>query len=145
MKLLDANILLYAYDTASAHHTACATWLEAALANEEPIGMPWQTSLAFVRIATNPRAVRRPLGIEDACAIVSALIERPGVIVVEPGEQFWKLFCRLVGEARVLGPLVTDAVLAALALEQGATVCTTDRDFRRFPGLQVFDPSVSGG
>ncbi|MBS0367420.1 MAG: PIN domain-containing protein [Proteobacteria bacterium] len=142
MKLLDANVLLYAYDSASAHHAACAAWLEAALAEDEPVGVPWQTSLAFVRIATNPRAVRQPLGIEDACGIVTALIERPGVIVVEPGERFWVLFRQLVTEARVHGPLVTDAVLAALALEQGAAVCTTDRDFRRFAGLSVIDPSA---
>lgn len=143
MKILDANILLYAYDSSSAHHAACRDWLQAALNDDEPVGLPWQTSFAFIRISTNPRAVRRPLPIEDACAIVSALFERLNVVIVEPGEQFWRTFAQLVVEARVSGPLITDAVLAALAVEHGASVCSTDRDFRRFEGLTVIDPSQS--
>lgn len=144
MKLLDANILLYAYDSSSTHHAACRDWLQDALNYDEPVGLPWQTSLAFIRIATNPRAVRRPLGTADACAILSALFDRPAVVVVEPGEQFWRNFQNVITEARVSGPLVTDAVLVALALEQGATLCSTDRDFRRFRGVTVVDPTDTG-
>lgn len=143
MKILDANILLYAYDSSSAHHAVCRDWLQGALNDDDPVGLPWQTSFAFIRISTNPRAVRRPLAIEDACAIISALFERPTVVVVEPGEQFWKAFVQLVAEAHVSGPLIADAVLAALALELGASVCSTDRDFRRFEGLVVIDPTQS--
>jgi uncharacterized protein len=142
VRLLDANILLYAYDSSSVHHAACRNWLQTALNNDEPIGLPWQTSLAFVRISTNPRAVNRPLPVKEACAIVTALFERPSVVLVEPGEQFWHTFERLVAEARVSGPLITDASLAALAIEHGAAVCSTDRDFRRFHGLSVIDPTV---
>jgi toxin-antitoxin system PIN domain toxin len=144
VKLLDANILLYAYDSSSTHHAACRDWLQDALNNDEPVGLPWQTSLAFIRIATNPRAVRRPVPTADACAIVSALFDRPGVVVVEPGEQFWRIFRHVITEARVSGPLVTDAVLVALALEQGARLCSTDRDFRRFRGVTVVDPTDRG-
>ena len=144
MKLLDANILLHAYDSSSTHHAVCRDWLQVALNGDEPVGLPWQTSLAFIRIATNPRAVRRPLATADACAIVSALLERPGVAVVEPGEQFWGNFQQVITEARVSGPLVTDAVLVALALEQGASLCSTDRDFRRFRGVTVVDPTDAG-
>jgi uncharacterized protein len=141
VKLLDANVLLYAYDSNSAHHAACRGWLESALNDDEPVGLPWQTSLAFIRISTNPRAVRRPLEPKAACAIISALLERPNVVVVEPGEQFWRTFSELVADSRVSGPLITDAALAALALEQGASMCSTDRDFRRFDGLSVIDPT----
>jgi toxin-antitoxin system PIN domain toxin len=141
VKLLDANVLLYAYDSSSVHHAVCRDWLQLALNEDEPVGLPWQSSLAFLRISTNPRAVRRPLRSEEACAIVSGLFERPCVVVVEPGEQFWRIFQRLVAEARVSGPLLMDAVLAALAIEQGASVCSTDRDFRRFDGVSVIDPT----
>jgi uncharacterized protein len=141
VKLLDANVLLYAYDSNSQHHAACRDWLQGALNDDEPVGLPWQTSLAFIRISSNPRAVRRPLETKEACAIISGLFERPNVVVVEPGEQFWRNFLKLVADSRVSGPLITDAVLAALALEQGALVCSTDRDFRRFDGISVLDPT----
>jgi uncharacterized protein len=141
VKLLDANILLYAYDSSSSHHAVCRDWLQAALNDDEPVGLPWQTSLAFIRISTNPRAVRRPLPATQACAIISGLFERPCVVIVEPGEQFWQTFEALVTEASVSGPLIIDAVLAALAIEQGAAVCSTDRDFRRFQGVSVIDPT----
>jgi toxin-antitoxin system PIN domain toxin len=141
VKLLDANVLLYAYDSSSAHHSACRVWLEGVLNADEPVGLPWQTSLAFIRISTNPRAVRTPLAVEDACAIIEAILERSTVLVVEPGDQFWRLFRELLRSARVSGPLVSDAVLAALALEQGATLCSSDRDFRRFAELRLLDPT----
>ncbi len=143
MKLLDANVLLYAYDASSAHHVVCRNWLEAALNGAEPVGLPWQTVLAFVRIATNFRAVRTPLKAPQACAIVATWFERPQVIVVEAGERFWEIFREQTTLAQVSGPLVTDAALAALALEQGATLCTTDMDFRRFEGLKRLDPTQS--
>jgi toxin-antitoxin system PIN domain toxin len=141
VKLLDANVLLYAYDSDSSQHATCRSWLDSAFNSEETVGLPWQTVMAFVRIATNPRAVRQPLSGSDACAIVGTWLVRPNVLVVEPGERFWEIFQQQVLEAQISGPLVTDAALAALALEQGATLCSTDRDFRRFRGLTVLDPS----
>jgi toxin-antitoxin system PIN domain toxin len=97
--------------------------------------------LAFVRIATNLRAVRQPLSGPDACGIVNSWLERPNVAVIGAGEQFWGIFRAQVSDAQVSGALVTDAALAALALEHGATLCSTDRDFRRFEGLKLLDPS----
>lgn len=141
MKLLDANILLYAYDASSAHHTVCREWLERVLNGEELVGLPWQTLLAFVRISTNPRAVRSPLAGDRACSIVTSWLERPQALIVEPGERFWTILQDQMVRAQVSGPLVTDAALAALALEQGATLCSTDRDFRRFDGLMLLDPT----
>jgi toxin-antitoxin system PIN domain toxin len=141
VKLLDANILIYAYDSSSVHHAVCRDWLEAAFNGDEHVGLPWQTVLAFVRIVSNARAVRTPLAGPKACAIASAWLERPQVIVVEPGGRFWELFQEQVARGQVSGSLVTDAALAALALEHGATLCSTDRDFRRFDGLKVLDPT----
>jgi toxin-antitoxin system PIN domain toxin len=141
VKLLDANILLYAYDSDSPHHATCRPWLEAAFNEDEVLGLPWQTILAFVRISTNPRAVNRPLQGPEACALVNSWIERPNVAVIAPGDQFWGHFQVQVNDAQVSGPLVTDAALAALALEQGATLYSTDRDFRRFQGLKLVDPT----
>ncbi len=140
MKLLDANILLYAYDSASAHHETCRTWLDAALNSEEVISLPWQTLLAFVRISTNSRAVRQPLSGPEACRIVNSWLECLNVAVIGAGDRFWEIFQAQVSDAQVSGPLVTDAALAALAIEHGATLCSTDSDFRRFRGLKLVDP-----
>jgi uncharacterized protein len=140
MKLLDANILLYAYNLDSPHHEVCRTWLEEAFNAPEPVALPWQTVLAFIRIATNPRASSRPLTSEQACSIVSRWLEQPNVTIVTAAERFWTLLRQLIVEAQVTGPLVTDAALAALALEHGAVLCSTDRDFRRFRGLKLTDP-----
>jgi toxin-antitoxin system PIN domain toxin len=143
VKLLDANILLYAYDSESTQHFACRTWLEAVFNDEETIALPWQTVLAFVRIATNPRAVHRPLTGSEACGIVDSWLQRPNVVVLDAGERFWEIFRAQMVEAQVTGPLVTDTALAALALEHGATLCSTDRDFRRFRALKLLDPSAA--
>lgn len=140
MKMLDANILLYAYDRGSVHHETCLEWLQSAFNGEEQVALPWQTLLAFVRLSTNPRVVSNPISGEAACAVVSKWLAHPNVIVPNPAEEFWERFCAQVSDAQVKGPLVTDAALAALALEHGATLCTTDRDFRRFRGLRVENP-----
>jgi uncharacterized protein len=141
VKLLDANILLYAYDSDSAHHAVCRSWLEAVLNSDETVALPWQTLLAFVRISTNFRATRRPLDSAEACQIVSSWLEQANVSVIGAGERFWELLKDQILEAQISGPLVTDAALAALALEHGATLCSVDRDFRRFRGLQLIDPT----
>jgi uncharacterized protein len=140
MKLLDANILLYAYDKSAAHHETCRAWLESALNAGETIALPWQTILAFVRIATNPRAVKHPLSGAHACDIVGTWLERPNVVVINAADRFWNILRQQIIEGQVSGPLVTDAALAALAIEHGATLCSTDRDFRRFEGLKLVDP-----
>jgi toxin-antitoxin system PIN domain toxin len=141
MKLLDANILLYAYNSDSPHHQMCRAWLEAAFNDTEPLGLPWQSILAFVRIATNARVTSRPLTADQACNIAARWLEHPNVVIIDSGERFWPLLRGLIIEAQISGPLVTDAALAALALEHGAVMCSTDRDFRRFRGLKLRDPT----
>jgi uncharacterized protein len=141
MKLLDANILLYAYDKSAAHHESCRQWLETIFNHDETVALPWQTLLAFVRISTNPRAVKTPLSGARACEIVGTWLERPNVVVINAADRFWDILRQQILDAQVSGPLVTDAALAALAIEQGATLCSTDRDFRRFEGLKLLDPT----
>ena len=141
MKLLDANILLYAYDSDSAHHAICRSWLEVAFNSEETVALPWQTLLAFLRISTNSRATKKPLHSREACEIVNSWLHQVNVSVIGTGERFWELLESQIREAQVAGPLVTDAALAALALEHGATLCSVDKDFRRFRGLKLLDPT----
>jgi toxin-antitoxin system PIN domain toxin len=140
MKLLDADILLYAYNRDSVHHEVCRTWLEQAFNGNEPLAFPWQTLLAFIRIATNPRASVRPLSSEQACEIVGRWLEHPNVTIPGAADRFWSILREQIADAQASGPLVTDAALAALALEHGATLCSCDRDFRRFRGLRLLDP-----
>jgi toxin-antitoxin system PIN domain toxin len=140
VKLLDASVLLHAYNADSPHHAVCRTWLESVFNDGEIIALPWQTILTFVRIVTSPRAVRQPLTGEVACQIVSQWLARPNVTVVGQGGRFWGLLRGQISTAQAGGALVGDAALAAVALEQGATLCSTDTDFQRFPGLKVINP-----
>lgn len=140
MIVVDANLLLYAYNASASEHEAARTWLEESLSRPELFGLSWQTITAFVRISTNPRAFSKPLTIKEATTAVSAWIERPMVRIVNPGQHHWEVFMRLLIEGQVRGPLVMDAHLAALAVEHGAVLCTTDRDFARFPGLKLVNP-----
>jgi toxin-antitoxin system PIN domain toxin len=108
------------------------------------MALSWSTIVAFLRIGTNPRVFERPYRAGEAVAIVQQWLEAPTVSVLEPGERFWDILRSLLVEARAEGPIVSDAALAALAIEHGATLCSTDRDFRRFPGLKLHDPLESG-
>jgi toxin-antitoxin system PIN domain toxin len=138
--LVDANLLLYAYHPRASQHAASRTWLEARLAGPELVRFAWLTLWAFVRIATNPRVFERPLSVEEADEVVSSWFAQPIVGVLDPGERHWDILRGLLRDGQAIGPLVMDAVLAALALEHGATLCTTDRDFSRFPGLRWMNP-----
>lgn len=140
MTLIDANLLLYAYDTTSGPHKSARAWLEDALSRPEPVQLSWHTILAFLRISTNPRALQNPLSISEAVAIVSEWLERPMVAILAPGERHWGILKDLLTEGQVYGPLVSDAHLAALAVEHGAELKTTDRDFSRFPALKWRNP-----
>lgn len=140
MILLDANVLLYAYPPRATQHERCRSWVESALSGVDPVGIPWMTVHAFLRIATNPRAFEHPLSMDEAADIVSDWLTLPVVTQIEPGERDWDILRTLLRSGQVAGPLVTDAALAALALEHGATLCTTDRDFTRFAGLRLLSP-----
>jgi uncharacterized protein len=138
--LVDANLLLYAYHPRAEQHDASRIWLEAALSGPELIRFAWLTLWAFLRIGTNPRAFERPLSTSEAEAAVSSWLAQPAAGILEPGERHWDILRGLVSEGQIAGPLVMDAVLAAIALEHGATLCTTDRDFSQFAGLKWKNP-----
>jgi toxin-antitoxin system PIN domain toxin len=95
---------------------------------------------AFLRISTSPKVFEQPLSIAEATAIVSSWLERENTGLLDPGDRYWEILQRLLEDAQCTGPLVTDAALAALAIEHGATLYTTDRDFSRFPGLSWRNP-----
>ena len=140
MTLVDANLPLYACDSSAPQHRAARRWLEDAFSGAEPVLLPWNSILAFLRIATNPMAWKHPLSVQEAVAIVDEWLSLPNVTVPTPGERHWPILSGLLPKAQCRGPLVMDAHLAALAIEHGAVMCTRDRDFARFPGLRLSDP-----
>jgi toxin-antitoxin system PIN domain toxin len=140
MILVDANILIYAYNPSADRHAAAKRWLEAAVAGTVPVRLAWVTVLAFVRIMTHPQVFRRPLSLQEAVGIVDEWLEHPMVSVLDAGDRHWSILRGLLLDGQASGPLSTDAHLAALAIEHGATLHTTDRDFARFPALKVVDP-----
>jgi len=140
MTILDANVLLYGYNSDSPHHEAAAGWLAELLASDETVALPWITIWAFIRISTNSRLTPRPLSSKQAFGFVEQWLDEPEVVVLEPGPRHAEILKRLMIEYGAPGPLVTDAVLAALALENGAALASTDQDFRRFPELRWINP-----
>jgi hypothetical protein len=138
--VVDANLLLYAYDSAAKDHARAREWLEETLSSPDPVGLPWACLLAFLRIGTNPRALARPFSIGEATAIVGSWLAQPCVTIAEPGERHWEVLSGLLAAGQIRGPLVSDAHLAALTIEHGATLATTDRDFSRFDGLRTVNP-----
>jgi uncharacterized protein len=141
VRIIDANILLYAADTGSAHHAAVRQRLEALLRGDMTVGIPHVVLLAFLRLSTNRRVFAKPLRADDALAAMDALLAHPRVALVAPGERHWSILRALLAESGAAGNLTTDAHIAALALERGATVVTTDADFTRFHGLRVENPT----
>lgn len=144
MILVDANVLLYAYQPRSEKHERCRAWVADVFSGSEPVCLSWVTVLAFIRISTSPRIFERPLRPEEAVTIVASWLERPSVSVIEAGERCWEILRSLLVESQVSGPLVMDAYLAALAIDNGATLVTTDRDFARFANLKLLDPLAAG-
>ncbi len=140
MKLLDANILVYAYNSGSPEHARARRWLETVLSEPGLVGLAWITILAFLRIATNPRSFRGAYSAREACGILADIFRRPGVVVIEPRERHWEILAGMIIRAQARADLVIDAHLAAMAIEHGAVICTNDRDFSRFPGVKTFNP-----
>lgn len=143
MTLVDANLLLYAYDPRAAHHQASRVWLEGMLSGAELVGFAWLTLWAFLRISTSPRVYERPLSVEEAEMIVGSWLDAPMVRMLDPGERHWEILRGLTRSGQSAGALVMDAALAAIAIEHGATLATTDRDFSRFAGLSWRNPIES--
>ncbi len=144
MILVDANLLLYAYDSSSPQHASARQWLEATLSGDEEVRIPLVSALAFLRIGTHASVFQRPLAPSEAIGIVKEWLERPGVELAQPTAGHWGTLDPLARDGQARGALMTDAHLAALTVEHGGVLCTTDRDFARFEGLKFRNPLTSG-
>jgi uncharacterized protein len=138
--VLDVNLLLYAYSESATLHREAADWLERQLQASEVVALPWHTTMGFLRLSTDPRMYREPYSMEEASLIIEELFRRANVASLAPGTDHWTIFRGLVRSAQVRSKHVSDAHLAAMTIEHGATLHTTDRDFARFPGLKWKNP-----
>lgn len=138
---IDANVLLYASDESSPLHATARDIIGRIADGPEVAYLFWPTVMAYLRIATHPAVFTRPLTLTEAVGNMQALLDRPNVRSVGEGEAFWRTFRGVADDALPAGNLVPDAHLTALMLENEVkTILTRDRDFRRFPRIEVRDP-----
>jgi toxin-antitoxin system PIN domain toxin len=140
VRLVDANVLIYAVNTSSTHHEAARTWLDGALGGEETVGFAWSVLLAFLRLTTHPAVFPQPLDAGAATAIVRAWTEQPTARLIDPTPRHLDVLSGLLAESGTAANLVSDAHLAALAVEHDAVLVTFDADFGRFAGLRTERP-----
>lgn len=138
--IVDANLLLYARNESDERHDQARDWLESVLNGRTRVGLPWWSLAAFVRIGTNPRAYPSPLTPDEAAHQVEEWLDAPCAWLAEPTANFRRVFTDLVRTHGVRGALVTDAQLAALALDHGVPLASTDADFARFTEITWVDP-----
>ena len=140
MRLVDANILVYAFVASMPQNTKARTWLDEVLNGVPRVGIPWQSSLAFVRQVTNPRIFERPAPIPEAWQQVEAWLGCECAWTPRPTERHAEVLKALLSVPGLAASQVPDAHLAALAIEHGLVVCTSDSDFSRFSGIRVENP-----
>ncbi|MEO5861893.1 MAG: type II toxin-antitoxin system VapC family toxin [Burkholderiales bacterium] len=140
--MVDANLLIYAVDRDSIQHAAARRWLEKALSETTQVGLAWIVVLAFLRITTHPRIMRNPLTPDAALKYADEWLAQPCVVSVAAGEHHWPILRQLISTSGTAANLTTDAHLAALAIEHGYAVYSTDHDFKRFSGLKHVNPLV---
>jgi uncharacterized protein len=138
--VVDANLLIYSYDTDSTHHKKSRAWVEKIFSDIELVGLTWQTVSAFLRVITNRRLPGSRLTVKQGTEIVEAWLEQPNVRIIVAGDEHWSVLKQMMVEGQASGPLVSDAELAALTVEYGGVLYTADRDFARFPGLRWKNP-----
>jgi uncharacterized protein len=134
--VVDANVLLYAFDTASTHHEPSRSWLDSSLAGAEAVGLAWIALLAFIRIGTNHTVLPSPMSVDEAADQVEAWLGAPAAVVAQPTPRHAGLLRGLLRESGTAGNLAADAHLAALSIEHGAEIVSYDRDFARFAGVR---------
>jgi uncharacterized protein len=138
--LLDANLLLYAVHRRAQQHEQAAAWMTEQLNGPRRVGLPWQSINAFLRVATHPRAFERPLDPASAWERVSDWLDAPVSWIPQPGPDYGRILGELVARYDVRGNLIPDAALAALAIEHGVPLVSTDTDFARFRELRWENP-----
>jgi toxin-antitoxin system PIN domain toxin len=143
MVLPDVNVLIYAHREELAQHAAARAWLDGVIGGEAPFALSELVLSAFLRIVTNPRALVDPTPLGVALATVDHWRTPTHCVLVRPGPRHWPIFARLCRDAGAKGNLISDAYLAALAIESGCEWITTDRGFARYPGLDWRDPLVA--
>lgn len=140
MIVLDANLLIYAYDSTTPEHPRARACVEEVFSGHESVALPWLSIYAFVRILTHPGTHAAKLSTQAAVAIVDQWLKLPHVHALAPSDRFWPLFMEMLVRGDVKGRLTTDAALAALTIEHAGILYTSDRDFARFPGLRWVNP-----
>lgn len=140
MILPDVNVLIHAFRADSPQHAVCRRWLNVVVENDARFGVSPLALCAVMRITTNPRAFREPSAFAEAVAFCDNLLAQPHCETVTPGERHWEIFRRVCVESDTRGPRTTDAWFAALAIEQGCTWITLDRDYARFRRLDWREP-----
>ena len=140
MIVVDANLLIYAYDTAALHNGKARAWIEEAFSSVEPVGIPWQSVAAFLRVMTNLKLHGRQYTADEAADIIEDWVARPNVRILSAADDHWRQFRRMIVDGRATGPLVSNAEIAALTIEYGGVLHTANRDFARFPGLRWKNP-----
>jgi len=138
--LVDANILLYAEDSLHPRNQQARAWWDGQLSQTKPVCLCWTVLSAFIRIGTNPRVFDHPLSLEQAVSRVQTWLDQPCTRVVRPTERHWTIFQQMLADGQAVANLVTDAHLAALAIEHGCELASTDSDFARFPKLKWSNP-----
>ncbi len=140
MKLPDLNLLIYAVDRSSPSHVVALRWWNGLLSGSQTVALSWTVLLGFLRLTTSPRIMRNPLGVAEAFDYIERWLAHPLTTVIDPTPRHASMLRDLLGPVGAAGNLVSDAHLAALAIEHGAELCSADRDFGRFPGLRWVDP-----
>lgn len=135
----DINLLVYACNSNSTWHHDAYAWWEATL-QQNRVGLPWATSVGFIRIATHPKILKNPMSVKDAIRRVRAWLDHPHVQIVTPGDRHGDILFDLLAAVGTGGNLTSDAHLAAVAIEYQAEIASADADFSRFPGLRWFNP-----
>lgn len=132
MKIVDANVLLYAVNTAAEHHEASRRWLDRALSGADTVGFAWVPLLAFVRLSTNEGLFPRPLRPADAMVRVADWTSASSAVVVNPTARHTDILTEMLSRTGAGGNLTNDAHLAALAVEHRGGIVSYDADFARF-------------
>ena len=140
MTLVDANLLLYAEDSLSEQHEAARTWWDEQLSGTEPVCLCWPVINAFIRIGTNPRLHRRSMTLAEATERVQSWLDQPCLRLIQPTEHHWKIFQQMLRAGNATANLVSDAHLAAMAVEHNCVLQSCDTDFARFRGLKWRNP-----
>lgn len=140
MKIIDLNLLIYAVNRDAPDHDTARSWWESCLCGTETIGLPWAVLLGFLRITTHPKIMPNPITSGQAVELVEDWLRQPPVQVIAPTDRHWSIFRQFVSDFGTAANLTTDAHIAALAVERGAVLYSSDNDFSRFRHLQWINP-----